>query len=96
MFKEWCGIRDEELSTLTGIKGCIFVHASGFIGGNETREGVLSMARKTLEHRNSVADKTNGSTWQEPSKLHKDSQPHVSMFYFSAVFGWKLNKLKNK
>lgn len=62
MLKEWCGIRDEELSTLSGIKGCIFVHASGFIGGNETREGVLSMARKTLEHRNTVDDKTNGST----------------------------------
>ncbi|XP_067033438.1 MYG1 exonuclease-like [Acropora muricata] len=62
LLKEWCGIRDEELSTLSGIKGCIFVHASGFIGGNETREGVLSMARKTLEHRNTVDDKTNGST----------------------------------
>lgn len=29
----WCGIRDEALSQLSGIPGCIFVHASGFIGG---------------------------------------------------------------
>lgn len=30
----WRGVRDEALSKLTGIPGCIFVHASGFIGGN--------------------------------------------------------------
>jgi Uncharacterised protein family (UPF0160) len=29
----WRGIRDEALSELSGIKGCIFVHQSGFIGG---------------------------------------------------------------
>ncbi len=29
----WRGIRDEELSKLSGIPGCIFVHQSGFIGG---------------------------------------------------------------
>ena len=29
----WRGIRDEELSKLSGIDGGIFVHASGFIGG---------------------------------------------------------------
>ena len=45
----WCGIRDEELSSLTGIDGCVFVHASGFIGGNKTRKGVMEMAVKALE-----------------------------------------------
>ncbi|TFK30468.1 GAMM1 protein [Coprinopsis marcescibilis] len=45
----WRGIRDDELSKLTGIDGCIFVHASGFIGGNKTKEGALSMAKKALE-----------------------------------------------
>ena len=29
----WRGVRDDALSQLTGIPGCIFVHASGFIGG---------------------------------------------------------------
>ncbi|KAH0444939.1 hypothetical protein IEQ34_025529 [Dendrobium chrysotoxum] len=29
----WRGLRDEELSNKTGIPGCIFIHASGFIGG---------------------------------------------------------------
>ncbi|XP_033120510.1 UPF0160 protein MYG1, mitochondrial-like [Anneissia japonica] len=47
--EKWRGVRDEELSTLSDIPGCIFVHASGFIGGNETREGALAMARKSLE-----------------------------------------------
>lgn len=46
---EWCGVRDDELSKLSGIDGCIFVHASGFIGGNKTREGALTMARRALE-----------------------------------------------
>eukprot|EP00441_Pelagodinium_beii_P023292 CAMPEP_0197676900 /NCGR_PEP_ID=MMETSP1338-20131121/87561_1 /TAXON_ID=43686 ORGANISM="Pelagodinium beii, Strain RCC1491" /NCGR_SAMPLE_ID=MMETSP1338 /ASSEMBLY_ACC=CAM_ASM_000754 /LENGTH=347 /DNA_ID=CAMNT_0043257651 /DNA_START=38 /DNA_END=1078 /DNA_ORIENTATION=+ len=31
--KAWCGIRDQALSDLTGIAGCVFVHANGFIGG---------------------------------------------------------------
>lgn len=44
----WCGLRDEELSQQSGIAGCIFVHASGFIGGNDTYEGTLEMAAQTL------------------------------------------------
>jgi len=47
--KQWQGLRDEELSTKSGIPGCIFVHASGFIGGNATYDGVLAMARHALE-----------------------------------------------
>ena len=44
----WRGVRDDELSKLTGIEGCIFVHASGFIGGNATKAGALQMAQKAL------------------------------------------------
>ena len=33
----WRGVRDEALSTVCTIPGCVFVHASGFIGGNTTR-----------------------------------------------------------
>ena len=44
----WRGLRDEELSAVSGIEGCTFVHASGFIGGNASYEGVLEMARKAL------------------------------------------------
>ncbi|XP_075228230.1 MYG1 protein-like isoform X2 [Lycorma delicatula] len=47
--EEWRGLRDEELSKISGIDGCVFVHHSGFIGGNKTRNGVLQMAIKTLE-----------------------------------------------
>ena len=50
LLEEWRGIRGDELSKLSGIPGCIFVHASGFIGGNETREGALEMARATLRN----------------------------------------------
>ena len=44
----WRGIRNEALSELTAVPKCIFVHAGGFIGGTETREGVLELARKAL------------------------------------------------
>lgn len=44
----WRGVRDDALSELSGIDGCVFVHASGFIGGNKTYEGALEMAKKAL------------------------------------------------
>lgn len=44
----WRGVRDEKLSEAIGIPGSIFVHASGFIGGNLTFDGVLQMAEKAL------------------------------------------------
>lgn len=47
--EEWRGLRDEELSAKSGIEKCVFVHASGFIGGNQTYEGALAMARRTLQ-----------------------------------------------
>lgn len=49
LLEEWRGVRDEALSELSGIKECIFVHASGFIGGNKTQDGALEMARRTLQ-----------------------------------------------
>ncbi|CAF1000566.1 unnamed protein product [Adineta ricciae] len=51
--KQWQGLRDDELSAKADIPGCVFVHASGFIGGNLTFEGVLTMAKRSLEIGNS-------------------------------------------
>jgi uncharacterized UPF0160 family protein len=45
----WRGIRDEELSRIAGIEDCVFVHASGFIGGNKTKEGALEMAKRAVQ-----------------------------------------------
>ena len=45
----WKGVRDEELDKVSGIPGCVFVHAAGFIGGNKTFDGALAMAKKALE-----------------------------------------------
>ncbi|TGZ85599.1 metal-dependent protein hydrolase [Ascodesmis nigricans] len=45
----WRGFRDEELSKISGVPGGVFVHASGFIGGNTSYEGALAMAKKALE-----------------------------------------------
>lgn len=44
----WKGLRDDELSKASGIDGCVFVHVSGFIGGNKTFEGAMEMATKSL------------------------------------------------
>lgn len=47
--KKWWGVRDDKLSEIADIKGCIFCHANGFIGGNTTRDGALEMAVLSLE-----------------------------------------------
>ena len=47
--EEWRGVRDEALDEVSGIKGCVFVHASGFIGGNKTFEGATEMARRSID-----------------------------------------------
>lgn len=48
MPEPWRGLRDGELSAKAGVEGCVFCHASGFIGGNDTYEGALAMARASL------------------------------------------------
>ncbi|KAH7659584.1 Metal-dependent protein hydrolase protein [Dioscorea alata] len=45
----WRGLRDDELSRESGIPGCVFVHMSGFISGNQTFDGALAMARAALK-----------------------------------------------
>ena len=44
----WRGLRDAELSAVAGIPGLVFVHASGFIGGANTQEAAIEMARRAL------------------------------------------------
>ncbi|XP_016116079.1 UPF0160 protein MYG1, mitochondrial-like [Sinocyclocheilus grahami] len=45
LLEEWRGLQNEALSERSGIPGCIFVHASGFIGDNWT----LEMAKRMLQ-----------------------------------------------
>ncbi|CAB9500422.1 UPF0160 protein MYG1, mitochondrial [Seminavis robusta] len=46
--KEWRGVRDADLVSVTKIPGSKFCHAAGFIGGNDTYEGALAMAKEAL------------------------------------------------
>lgn len=46
--ESWRGLRGEELSAKSNIPNCIFVHNSGFIGGNKNYEGALAMAVQSL------------------------------------------------
>ncbi|XP_042067135.1 MYG1 protein C694.04c-like [Salvia splendens] len=45
----WRGLRNDELSRESGIPGGVFVHMSGFIGGSQTYEGALAMAKAALK-----------------------------------------------
>ncbi|KAJ6943750.1 hypothetical protein NC652_009256 [Populus alba x Populus x berolinensis] len=46
---QWRGLRDDELSRESQIPGGVFVHMSGFIGGNQSFEGALAMAGAALK-----------------------------------------------
>ncbi|CAL1366447.1 unnamed protein product [Linum trigynum] len=45
----WRGLENDKLLEVSGISGCVFVHASGFTGGNRSYEGALEMARASLK-----------------------------------------------
>ena len=45
----WRGLMDSVLSEVLGVKDCIFVHSSGFIGGNHSFDGALEMGLKALK-----------------------------------------------
>jgi len=49
--EEWRGVRDADLEAVTKIPGSRFVHAAGFIGGNDTEEGAMEMARVALSRK---------------------------------------------
>lgn len=46
---EWRGLRDQALASVSQISGTIFVHATGFIGGAESRAAALQMAIMSLD-----------------------------------------------
>ena len=48
LLPKYCGLRDEELSQACGIPDCVFVHNSGFMGVNKTKEGAMEMAIQSL------------------------------------------------
>jgi uncharacterized UPF0160 family protein len=45
----WRGLREQDLQGVCQVPAARFVHAAGFIGGADTYDGVLAMARATLE-----------------------------------------------
>lgn len=44
----WRGLKGDELSKISKVNNCVFCHASGFVGGNESKEGALEMAKKAI------------------------------------------------
>lgn len=49
--KEYCGLHDEELANLSGIKTAKFVHSSGFLASTKTLEDAILLAHKALENK---------------------------------------------
>lgn len=47
---DWRGLSNETLDSISKIPNCIFVHATGFTGGNKTKEGAYEMCKKSLEY----------------------------------------------
>ncbi|KAI3724256.1 hypothetical protein L2E82_36027 [Cichorium intybus] len=43
---QWRGLTDDHLFEVAGISGCVFVHSSGFIGGNKSYEVMSSTVAK--------------------------------------------------
>lgn len=48
--KHWGGERDEALSELTGVAGCIFCHPALFICGNQSKAGALALAAQAVAY----------------------------------------------
>ncbi|EDO18446.1 hypothetical protein Kpol_1032p40 [Vanderwaltozyma polyspora DSM 70294] len=46
--EELRGLRDDELSEKSGVPGCVFIHAAGFIGGAKSKDAVLKLAKMSL------------------------------------------------
>ena len=47
--KEYRGLHDEELASISGIKTAKFVHLSGFLASTDTLEDAILLAKKALE-----------------------------------------------
>lgn len=45
----WRGLRGKDLQDVTGVADATFVHPAGFIGGAETKEGALELAKIASE-----------------------------------------------
>lgn len=45
---EWRGLQGDKLDECTGIKGGVFVHASGFMAAHNTEDGMVDMVIKSL------------------------------------------------
>lgn len=45
----WAGLRGGDLAALTGVSDAVFCHVGQFIGGAETKEGALALAKLALK-----------------------------------------------
>ncbi|XP_044739894.1 MYG1 protein-like [Chrysoperla carnea] len=77
---DWKGFRHEELSKKSGILHCTFVHADGFIGGNLYRDGVLEMAKRSLNYHKKMKQQQQNKF---KSKKLNDNREHLKKLNLS-------------
>jgi uncharacterized UPF0160 family protein len=44
----WAGLRDAELAAVCGVPDAVFVHARQFVGAARSRDGAMTMARRSI------------------------------------------------
>ncbi|GMR59046.1 hypothetical protein PMAYCL1PPCAC_29241, partial [Pristionchus mayeri] len=69
--RTWRGLRDSDLSSESGIDGTVFVHLTGFIGGNRSKEGAIAMAAKAIQ----LGSQDSETTETEVKKMKIEEQP---------------------
>lgn len=49
LYEPWRGLDGKTLCMVSGIDGCRFVHADGFLGSNSTFDGAVQMALRSMD-----------------------------------------------
>lgn len=49
LYEPWRGLEGKTLCQVSGIDGCRFVHADGFLGSNSTFDGAVQMALRSMD-----------------------------------------------
>lgn len=63
--KDWFGLMNEELSKISGVKGCVYVNSTGSYGVNKTKKGAIQMGLKSIEAAEQRPNKPKTSNLKE-------------------------------
>ncbi|VDP83747.1 unnamed protein product [Echinostoma caproni] len=82
----WHALRDDELCAVTGLDGCIFVHTSGHLGVNKTRQGAIEMAQLVVHDWKAKDESEAGNLERERDRVTYPRAPFVQLFCSVLLF----------